>query len=479
MSVLDTLILMFEAKGAKEVASDTRGVREEMDRGDRSARSLGKQIAELTTKLTLAIAPLKAFKAAADMSRGMSEGAEDLLLLSSRAGSSVEKIQQLGNALKSYGGNAASASAVMGDLNSSLQQMRMGQGGKLQEAALLYGLDMTGSGEQGLATADEMLVNIAKRMEGLNTQQQLDFGKMLGLDDSTLMMVRGGLSGLTSDLEKGSKMKVFTSKDIETFRSFQQALRQMKNGFEQVGIIIARAVIPILKIFTVALTWLTRFFAEHKAVAIVVFAAVGAALAGMAVAGVVALVPLIASVWSLAAGVIAATWPFVAIAAVIGLVGAALYLVYDDFMVFLAGGESVCGAVVDGFKWVWEQIKVFGTFIKDFWSGVWQSIIDKFHSIFGGMMDKFKAIRKLLGLGKETVDAGASAMEDTKTPLSTMTSNSISNSATSQNANNVSVQGITINTAATDADGISKDIGGSLEKQMQRVLYQNYSGAVA
>ena len=99
--------------------------------------------------------------------------------------------------------------------------------------------------------------------------------------------------------------------------------------------------------------------------------------------------------------------------------------------------------------------------------------------IFGGMMDKFKAIRKLLGLGKETVDAGASAMEDTKTPLSTMTSNSISNSATSQNANNVSVQGITINTAATDADGISKDIGGSLEKQMQRVLYQNYSGAVA
>lgn len=479
MSVLDTLVVMFEAKGADKVAKDTKGVKDGIDgveksgkKGEKQNKDLSQSFGQIASAVSKATVPLIAFKVAIANAFEYSKAGNDLRLMSQFAGESVQNIQQLGNALKSYGGNAASASAVMGDLNSSLQQMRMGQGGKLQEAALLYGLDMTGSGEQGLATADEMMMNIAKRMEGLNTQQQLDFGKMLGLDAPTIMMLQGGVKGLTADMERAKGMAVYDQMNIQNAKRFNDVLISLRTSFEKVKAIISNMLLPDIERFMKLISKVNTFLAEHKAVAILVFTAVGTALVAMALSGAAAL-------WTMIAPLLIAAAPFIAIGAAIGLVGAALYLVYDDFMVFLAGGESVCGAVVDGFKWVWEQIKVFGTFIKDFWSGVWQSIIDKFHSIFGGMMDKFKAIRKLLGLGKETVDAGATAMEDTKTPLSTMTSNSISNSATSQNANNVSVQGITINTAATDADGISKDIGGSLEKQMQRVLYQNYSGAVA
>lgn len=472
--ILDELIYMFRAKGAKEVASETKTVSKEMSEAEKEAKKLERQTAELTKKFVAMLAPMLLLRQAFKVTTDMAKMGNDFRLMAQSAGVSVEAVMTLGNALKAYGGDAASASAVMGGLNQSLQDLRMGKGGALQDAALLYGLDIRGSGEQGLATADEMLVNIAKRMESLNAQQQIDLGHRLGLDPSTIMLLQGGVKGLMTDMDKARKSNPFDKEAIENAKKFALATIKMNQAFDQVKQVLSSLLLPVFEAVAKALTWIADLMKENKAVAVGVFAAI-------ATAAVLASIPM----WSLAAAVLGVTWPIIALGAAltaaVGLFSAGLYLVIEDFVTFLQGGESAVGDLVNDFKWLWEQIKTFGNFIADFWSTVWDGILDKFNSIWGKLIEKFKAIKKFFGFGKDTADAGVTAIESTKTPLASMTSSSIQNSATNNNsnANNVSVQGITIQTAATDVEGISQDIGMSLEKQLRRVASQNYSGVMA
>jgi hypothetical protein len=503
MSVLDTLALRFETLGAKDAAKETKSLSAEMDAAEQSAmefakktEELKKQLGELQAlqknssedvkkqiavhitgiekelkanvlsekaaklhlagvkqteaaamkarqqltsmassvsglagKMTGALGSLYAFKKAFEMSVRLGNEGFNLELMARQAGMTTDSLQVLGNALRSYGGDAASASAVVGDLNQSLQDMRLGKGGKLQEAASLYGLDISGSGEQGLATADELLMNIAKRMEGLNTQQQLNFGKMMGLDPATLMMVQGGVKGLTADLQKAGSMTVFSPEDIKAADEWKKQMIQMHNALERVGMVAERIFLPIMKAMGSAVTWLSNVLSEHQSIAIGVFSGVAAALIkftwvalmslrGLAIKAVPALAPLLASIWSLAAGVLAATWPFIAIAA------------------------AVAGVV---------------------WG------IKKIHDMASG---------KKSG-EKDMMSAGNRAFALTGTPLSSQTSNSIANNSSRSQNINVGIQGIEIKTAATDADGISKDLGRSINKSFASILLQNYSGALA
>lgn len=503
MSVLDTLALRFETLGAKEAAKETSSLSAEMDAAQQSAMEFAKKTEELKKqlrdlqllqqgasgdvkkqlaaqvialkrdlnanvdaekaaklhlagvkqteaaamkarqqltsmaasitglagKMTGALGSLYAFKKAIDISVGLGNEGFNLELMARQAGSTTDQIQLLGNALKSYGGDAASASAVVGDLNQSLQEMRLGRGGKLQEAASFYGLDVRGTGEQGLATADELLMNIAKRMETLNTQQQLNFGKMLGLDPATLMMVQGGVKGLTADLEKAAKMKTFSEEDTKAATEWKNQMIQMHNAMARVGMVAERIFLPVLTKIAGAVTWVSDALSKHQDVALAVFATVGTALAifawkstaslvGLAVKSIPALAALNGSIWSVAAGVLAATWPILAIAAAVGALVYAIKKIYDA-----THGKN---------------------------SGE-----------------------------KEMMQSGTRAFALTGTPLSGQTSNSISNSSSRSQNINVGIQGIEIKTAATDADGISKDLGKSLNKSFSSILLQNYSGALA
>jgi len=381
----------------------------------RSSKDLGASIAIIATRFAAAIAPLMAFKSALNSTLETAQTANDMRLMAQSAGASVEKIQQLGQALKTYGGNAASASAVMLGLNTSLQQMRLGQGGALQEAALLYGVKFSGSGANGMATPEEMLQNIAKRMESMTADEQINFGRMMGLDAPTIMMLQQGVQGLSRDMESAAKHQIFRPEDYARVQLFNQRLIDMRAHFDQLKMTIASAFMPVIEALGGLFAWLSEQVSKHEIIASTAIGLISGALVALSAAGTVAVLKLAVAFIGLAVGVNAALWPILAVAAAIGGIVFAISAISRHF------NES-------------------------------------------GIQKGAKA------------NFGA-----TRNPISAMQSGTISSMYQNrQSSNNVSIQGgINIHTKATDSKGIAKDIGGSLTSTLKQVLYANQSGEYA
>jgi len=321
-------------------------------------QKLAGSFAAVASKAVTVAAPLAVFKKLLDTTLEFGREGQQLRLLGAFAGSDPQRIQLWGNALKSYGGDAVSASAMIGNLNQELQELRMTGTSRLWEAARRYGMDFSGSGAQGLATADELLEKIAKRMETLNTQQQLDFGRQLGLDASTIMLLQEGASGLDSALASAERRTVFSDEDIENSRRFKEEMVELTASLEKLKAVYGRFYMP---------------------------------------------------------------------------------LVTD----WVSGAASEIDKLKEG------DLK--NSSLKDF------------------LMMMIPA--------SKLIEKAGDALKSTSTPLSSTNYGQPASGGGS--GGGITIQGMTINTAATDAKGIADDIGVNLEKRLQSVVNQNYSGALA
>lgn len=476
--------------GIKELKQETDQLTQSSDKQNNKLKDLASTTASLVTTYI-------GFKKVISGVMNFAVGGEDLALMAQRAGVGAEELQKYGNALKNYGGGMSSAASTLSKLNSQLQDLKFGKGGAIQNVALRYGISVFG--KNGIATAEEMLVNIAKRMESLNTQQQLDLGKKLGLDPATLAMVQGGVSNLNKELERASKLSLYSDEDIENSREFQRTLRELQAYLAKIGAILSRALLPPLKWVVEKFRDLFELMSRHKGFVLGFLGAIGAAL------GVIALKSILASL------------PLFLIIGAFGLIAAAIGAVVDDFITFKEGGDSCIGWVIDKFNVLIDTIKEFWGYltsgnawddavakVKD-WSeslktiigDVWDWVTDKIAAFFLWFFDKWESLKAALkGLkfwsGKEEIDVdeevdvnhqpqtmgnltaiGQGVLASTNTPLSTM--NTTHNSKTSNN--NIKVDKVEVNTQATDADGIALSISDAFKAQFQDLLFENVGGA--
>lgn len=468
MSVASVFSFLFETQGAKKVAGELKGLTEAEKQTKKSADDLGnsndnlvKKNAQLAKSVTGLISTYFGFKKIISEVFQFAGGGEDLLLMANNAGIGAEKLEQYGIALRNYGGGLSSAASTLSNLNQQMQDLRFGKGGAIQEAALRYGISV--HGKNGLATGEEMLYNIARRMESLGHAEQIDLGRKLGLDPSTIALLQGGVGNLTKELEKASKLSIYTPEDIENSRKFQMSLRELKQSLGQVWAVVSRALLPVI---TKVMNGASRFFqflSNHKGLVLGFLAAVSAAL------GVIAIKSIIA------------TAPFWLMVAAIAAIGTAIGLVVDDFMTWLEGGESVIGDLIDLFADFWHWIVGLGEAIGDFFKGVWKSIISGITGVFDWILEKWNKIKKWIPfLGKSNnemniIQNGQLAIMSTQTPLSTVPNMSYINGGN----NNVKIDNVIVQTQATDATGIAQGIGGALSGEMSDVIQQNTGGNLA
>lgn len=493
MSILDVFGFVFETHGADEVTDELKTLTKEEKAAEDQAKKLGKEQENLKKKnLDLAksvastIGAYLGFKKIIGEALNFAGGGEQLFLLAKSVGVATGEVERLGIALGNYGGSSSSAATVLANLNSQMQDLKFGKGGAIQEASLRYGLNT--QGKNGLATGEEMLVNIAKRMESLNTMQQIDLGKKLGLDDATIALLQGGVASLNKELEKASKLQIYSKEDIENSRKFQMQLREFNLMLQKVWATASRAILPVLGAIMNVVGKIFGFLSDHKGFVLGLLAAVGAALTVIAIKSIIATAPF----WLMVLAIIA--------------VGVALGVLLDDFLTFLDGGESVIGAVIDWFKLLWNEIleiadsiaNVFnelwdgllagfqnafdglveiGNAIRNYFSNLWANIVAGFLGMFDGIVEKINSFKSWLGFGDEVkaVDAGKAALNSTSTPLSTMSTQNISNGG----SNSVRIDNVQVVTQATDAKGISSEIGGTLSSEFENILYQNTSGVAA
>lgn len=160
----------------------------------------------------------------------------------SRAGVSASEASALGWASRVYGGDAKSASALFGNLVRDLQGALVGRGlGRLGDAALRYGLDITGSGPGGLPTLKELLPRIANLLAKMNDQQKAAFADTLGLQESEFMLLKDGWAKAKRRIDEANKNNPFNDPVyIKTMEQFQQSKTDLQTQWDKTSAELAK-----------------------------------------------------------------------------------------------------------------------------------------------------------------------------------------------------------------------------------------------
>lgn len=318
--------------------------------------------------------------------------AEDIGRMAKMANVSTDAIQDLGNALKNYGGSASSASSTLAKLNKQMADLRMGKGGAMAKVVMQYGLDTSAK------SPEDMLLNISKRMQGMGALQQVNFGRALGLDDATIMLLQQGVEEVRKELEKAKDLRLFDKEDIENSYRLQRNWRELQAVLSQISGILLKALQPVVERVIDYLTIIAKKIREHPEYIKRIAVAIG--------------------------GIMALLSPITAL-----LTGIAL--IVDDIVTYFRGGESYTKDIVDNIKSVYQS---FQDILNSDWSsfldglgsikdgvnslkewakqseivqGIWQGIKDFIGSIIGNIWKMIKALGGLAGAAGVLLSGGS------------------------------------------------------------------------
>lgn len=316
----------------------------------------------------------------------------------------------------------------------------------------------------------EVLPKLADQFEKLNRTQAIRYGKVLGLDMPTILMLQQGRRELDALIARQKELGFLTDKDAVVFRKFQEELQNTGHGFSSLVNQIAIAVIPYINKFLHAMQETTIYLRKHTGL----------------IKG--ALIPIAAIFIGIAGSIALANIPLtIFIASVVGL-AAAFALAYDDIQVFMQGGDSVIGrmlarwpalgdaarAALKGIKLAFEGIMWF---FNDMAVGI-EKVINAFRRLdqwFEPIFKKFHAALEFDASGVNLFSGKQAIAAATSNPIGSQNSNVFNTNRASKEVN-LSINEIQIQTQATDATQIAYGLTNELNKQLRQTQNDIASG---
>ena len=247
-------------------------------------------------------------------------------------GVSAEKVSALGGALKRYGGDTNSAIASLKSLNGALQEAKFG-GGALIETAKRYGITFQNANGT-LMKSDELLESLATQMQRYDKQTQQAIGSSLGLDEAVIRAFSDGSGELQKLISAQKRFGVSTQNDIKISQNFNNAIMDLQDAWSGILRIFSRVALPVLTKIFKAITGFVEFLKKHKQLVIAFFAGL-----------VLAMSPLLVMLAKMAAASAVAFAPFLAVGAAI----AGFALAVEDIYGYFMGWDSVTGELVKKF----------------------------------------------------------------------------------------------------------------------------------
>lgn len=477
MSLLDTFTILFESDtrklddGLQKSEKSADDLLDGLKKVDKQAASTGQGFAEFAGKA------LGALTAALSVGVGISgtiEKAATVAQIGQTAealGVAVEELDAFGRAAQAMGGDAQGARDSVTDMAESIgEALQDVESGRAKTFAAL-GVSLKGVDGQAV-DAVEGILRLSDAVQGMSKSDAVFRIKELGITDNrTVEMVLKGRKELERMLNVQKESGVITKEQALQAQEFTNSMNRLRGSLDTAGTGFMTLLIPALQKGVEWLTKIVDWASEHKDFIVGFF---------VAVAGIVAAMYLPAMI-AAAAATLAATWPLIAIGAAVAAVAAAFALAYDDIMNFIDGNDSFIGSIfekypmvkdiiysiIDAFKLMGSAIVAVFEFVGSMWRAQFEMIMQGVDMVVAGA----KRIGGFFGFGGGDVAAGQQQVAAAAaSPLNSATSNSISNTVASTNReNNVQVGQVVVNTQATDANGVAKDIGGSLNDQLAQL----------
>jgi hypothetical protein len=434
VAVLDTFYILFKSN-SKDAEKGFESVNKSIVRMDQSLNKFAKKWLSL-------------YAIFAGLTNAVSY-AFNLTQASQALAVNIEELDAWGSALKKTGGNAESFAKVLESLSAHL-----------------------GTNPK---TALQLLPKIADQFAKLNRIQALQYGKMLGLDTPTILLLQQGRREVEALIARQKELGVVTTRDAAIFKKFQSDTQDLGKGFQSLTRDYLLMIIPAIDKVLEKLTKFIVYIRKHSGL----------------VKG--ALVPIAAVFAGIAGSIILANIPLFIFIGAVALLASAFALAYDDIETFRKGGESVVGDMLKR----WPELKdvvqgVFDAIQIGAKGVVWflcqmlykiNTIIEAAKIVYNyasPYIDKFTDALKIEGqdvdfFGKLS-NAKKTINQANTTPLNSVLGSQLWNPNLQGNKEiNLTIGEIQISTMATDATDISNAIGGELQRQM-RQLQNNYAG---
>jgi len=535
MALLDALTYVIDADNSKlnkeidksEQKTDEFG--KSMLTAEGRAGLMEQKIKGVFTRIGAAILATVAASKALETFNNHVQTVEQIRNTSDALGVAIEDVDAFGKAIERMGGDAQGARDSLTDMAESigeaLQDVESGRA-KTFKALGISLKDVNGQAKNAV----QGMIELAGAVEGMGREQAVFRIKELGITDNrSVELLLKGRQEVERMLRVQKEQGVVTKESAERVRVYSEALAKLKQSAGVAASGIVDWILPAITWFVQKLDSVVTWMNRHDTFVKGFFIGLTTILTAMFLPAVISAT---AAVWALIA-------PFLAVAAPIAAVVALFALLYDDVMNFLDGNDSLIGqisekypivgetvkamaeAVKTAFEWVkaalsgaFESVKAFASGAVNAFAAMGKSIGAIFQGVVGvvksawtyisGVFDSVSSvisrIGKWLGFGsgdeiqvtastvsKGVSDAEAKAAENMKaaqaqldqaaaSPMNSVTSNAISNASNTHTETNVQVGQVTVQTQATDAQGISQSIGGGLKDELKNLQADSASG---
>ncbi|HHR6305501.1 TPA: hypothetical protein ACS772_000313 [Providencia alcalifaciens] len=225
----------------------------------------------------------------------------------------------------------------------------------------------------------EKVLKTADKVQGMKFDKAKATLAGLGVtDDKTVELMMKGRKELERMMGIQKEYSGINKESIEQSIKFNKAMQGFKQSSGLLKNSFLEMVIPVL---TKGLEWINKFVGfckDNKQLMIGFFIAIGSAVAIFYVPSMIAA----------ATATLAATWPILAIVAVIALLAAAFAFVYDDIMNFIDGNDSMIGRILDEYPELkevilrlWQTFKILFEYLMVAVKFVADIVVDAYNSM--------------------------------------------------------------------------------------------------
>lgn len=505
------------SRAGRQVADAARDAADALKNEGNAGKNAGDKIADAardaasqTDKLKSSIGA--AIAAAGGIAAVMSyiDNAATLDRTAESLGLNVERLQMWQGAAQDAGGDAEEIADRFRDLNDYIIDATKFDGGPLKEIAAELGISLTDATGKA-RSAEQVMLDLADAFDRVGEQEAVAYGMQLSFDPATIGLLQQGRGELETLLKRQSELGILTKRDTEAATRARQAF---SDAIKVAAYIVGVSLTPVLELLADKLSALARWAVEHQDFLRIMFVVAAVAITGI----------LLPALYSMAAAGLAAIAPFLPLIALVTALGLAL----DDLNAFIEGGNSAFGELLRWLGLTDQQIEaVRSAFanVKGYIGAVFDLLkalftldgdgviaaLDKMFgyvrdlkNAFGNLFDVIKGkllnllpdwVRELLGVGGDNesggdttsdtgdqsagqpaspsffapsglIGAGKNAFDMLGSALSGLVSPAAQDNRKTVTST-TTVQNLTIQTQATDAQGIAREFPDALDDVMQ------------
>lgn len=255
---------------------------------------------------------------------------DELYHLERNLGMSASTIKNWQGAAGAMGGSAQGMTESIKSLN-----MGMNDFVTMGDTTLLPFMNALGVGmvdAQGkLRKTDDVMLDLADSFSKMDREQAFSIASKMGIDEGTFNTLVQGRKEMEKMLEYQSKMYKSSEEELKASRQLAQNRALLGQHWESLKTMMANAIIPLfVKLSEVALG-IFEYLQENQQAVQAVFKGISFVVGAI-------LIPILAKATVAALAFIAPFAPFIL---VVGALGAAFGLLYDDYKTWAEGGKSL------------------------------------------------------------------------------------------------------------------------------------------